>query len=143
MRRVIFLLIVIFILLAASLMVGFGWYLYLPKKISELVGGKQVQVPAQNISEKPSVAGETRQVTLKIGEIAAYKRNGYAEINVTVKNTDNFNGDAKIIATLHYAQEPVANSTVLVESISPKETVKKTIIINTTKQWNAFDVRQV
>jgi len=141
MRRVAFLLAVIIILIVASLAIGLGWYIYIPKKITEIIGREQQGLPAGNISGPIPLEG--REVTLKIGEKAAYKRSGYAEINVTVMNIDNFGGYARLEATLYYARIPVANSTVLIENINPKQAFTKTITIRTTKEWNAFDVRQV
>jgi len=142
MKRVVFLLFVVVILLAASFMMGFGWYLYIPQKIREIVGEKQINEQHYNVSEIP-LTEEAKQVRLKIGERAGYKMAGYSIINVTITNLDNFDGDARIMATLYYARTAVANSTILVKNIKANEKTTKTIVINTTKQWNAFDVRQI
>jgi len=144
MRRVIFLVVVVIILLFASLMVGLGWYLYIPKKINEIVEKTQNQRAQQiqkNISPAP-VQEEARSVNLKLGERAGYKRNRYAELNVTITNLDNFKGDAEILAVLYYAQTQVANSTATM-AFNANEKSTRTIIVNTTEQWNAFDVKQI
>ncbi len=145
MRRVIFLLVLVIVLMIAALSIGLGWYLLIPEKISEIVGGpqKQVNAPEASVPSLPVVSPEAaNNVRLKIGEQAGYKMKGFSQVNVNVTNLDNFAGDAKLFAVLYYAQKPVANATILV-SFQPRQSVIEKIAINTTGQWNAFEVRQI
>ena len=143
MRRVIFLLVVVIILLIAALSIGLGWYLFIPEKISRLVGGPQKQVNTPIANASPLASAEAAKIVrLKIGEKAGYKMKGFSQVNVNVTNLDNFAGDARLLAMLYYAQKPVANATALFD-FQPKQSVIKRIAINTTRQWDAFDVRQI
>jgi len=144
-KQVTILIIIIIILIAASLTVGMGWYIYIPEKISKIVGAGSPKT-SSDISGVPAVQpGQeaVKEVRLKIGEKSAYKRNRYAEIKVELTNLDNFEGDATIAGVLYYAQTDVANSVLVIKNIKPKEAFNTTIIVNTTKNWNAFEVRQI
>jgi len=144
-KQVTILIIIIIILIVASLTIGMGWYIYIPEKISKLVGAENPKI-SSNIPEVPAVQPEqavVKAVRLKIGEKAAYKRNRYAEIKVSLTNLDNFEGDATIAGVLYYAQTDVGNSVLAIKNIKPKEVFNATIIVNTTKNWNAFEVRQI
>jgi uncharacterized iron-regulated membrane protein len=149
MRRAVFLLIVVFILIIIALMMGLGWYAYIPEKISEVVVQKQAPTMAQNVPQKPAEQPKTGEITeaeqvrLNLKERAGYKKPGYAEITVKLVNLDNFAGSARLNVTLYYAKQPVASTVALVENIQPLETTMRTITVSTTKDWNAFDVRQV
>lgn len=136
---------IVVILIVASLTIGLGWYIYIPEQISKIVGTENPKI-SPNTSSVPVVEPEqtvVKKISLKIGEKAAYKRNRYAEIKVELTNLDNFEGDANVAGILYYAQVDVANSVLTIKNIKPKEVFNATILVNTTKNWNAFDVRQI
>lgn len=148
MRRAYLLVIVVMILLFSALTIGLGWYLFIPQKISQIVSFDKADTIFEDlVPDQPQIVNDTvneqKAVRLKIGEKAAYRKEGYAEVEVALINVDDFEGSAKIIAYLYYARKQVANNTLIVENIAPGETVIKQIVVETQKDWNAFDVRQI
>jgi hypothetical protein len=145
MRQITILLAIVFILIFASFSIGLGWNVYIIEKIKPVAGGNQATAIEQSSPEAKTNISEitAKNVRVKIAKRAAYKRDGYAEINFTVKNTDGFAGNAEIAAILYYAHMPFANATILVRTLEPDREVAKTIIVNTTKDWSAFEVKQV
>jgi len=143
MKRAYILIAVFLILVFASLMIGLSWYLYIPEKISQIVGiGSNNELPAPSAPAAPIANESHREISVKIGEMAAYRKIAHAEINVTLTNLDNFKGDAKIFVALYYAQLPVANSTTVV-SLNASQKAEVKLIVNTAKNWNAFEVKQI
>ncbi len=145
MKRAIFLVVLVAILILATFMIGFGWHLYVPQKISEIIEREEpAEAPSveEVIPEDETGADEEKEVSLEIRERGAYKKPGRAVINATFINKETFGGNAKITVTLYYARKQVINKTILIENIKPREKFVETVEINTAEQWNAFDIEQ-
>ena len=145
MKRVAILLAIVIVILLALLIMGLGWNAYITGKIGKIAGQKPEEAASPGYIPQPQAQKSeepAKTVMLKIGERAGYKRNGYAEINVTVTNLENFSGEAQVFAELYYSRKPIANSTVLI-SLQPNQKLTQTIRIDTAESWNAFDVRQI
>src|SRR3989338_4947539 len=99
MRRAYVLIVIVIILVFSAFAVSFGWYYYAKQSVKEFVGIEEKIPQPEEIAEEKAISQAEiplKNVVLKLGERAAYRKPSGARIVVDVENAGNFVGDAEI-----------------------------------------------